>query len=828
MAKTNKPQTFKASLKKFLVPTENLKWECPEEQFNFKTTAEIKPLEKIIGQPRAIEAIRLGSELFAKGYNIFVTGLSGTGRLTTVKRILEDVTTTSPTTYDYCYVNNFHQEDHPRLIKLPKGKGKEFSRAMDDTINYLRRRLPRHFEEEDYQQARRKIIEEYKAKERDILKEFDEKIEPHGFIRGQLENENGNSQPEVFPLIDGKPVQMPEIEELLRDGKITAAKAKRIKELYKKFHEEIYELARIGMKMMKEFRKALEKNDVAQAELIVKPVLEEIPEQFNEKNVAEYIKEVQEYILDNHQIFLPLESTPKSQIELLTSEKDADKFIYFKVNVILDNSKTKKAPVVIETTPSYSNLFGTIEKDYDKRGFWRTDFTKIKAGALLKADQGFLIVNANDLFNESGVWQALKRVLLYDKLEIQPFDSYFQISQSHLKPEPINVNVKVIIIGGQTLYRYLYAYEKGFKKIFKINAQFDYELHRNEEIMQDYARFISKICTEENLPHCTPDGVSAIIEWATKMAGSQNKITLKFSDVADILRESAFYDRGSKRKFINREDVEKAIDWRRKRNDLIDSKIRGHILEDDIFIDTDGERVGQINGLTVYDNGIMSFGKPARITASVSPGNSGITNIEREADMSGKIHNKGVLIITGFLREKFSIKKPLTLNASIAFEQNYGGIDGDSASAAEIYIILSAIAELPISQSFAITGSVNQKGDIQTIGGVNEKITGFYEICKNRGLTGKQGVIIPKQNVKDLMLGYELIKDVKAGKFRIFAISKIDDAVELLMNIKPGNLRKDGNYTANSLYDKVVKRLEKFYSITRPQSSKNKKGNRSK
>ncbi len=792
-----------------------LRWNCPEDFFKFNSTSEIEPLEKIVGQERAIEAIKLGAELNAKGYNIFVTGLSGTGRTTTVKKILDSNSLTCPITYDFCYVNNFKNQDSPTLLKLPKGFGKKLSDSMNDTITFLRRRLPKLFEEDNYQSSRKKIIESYQDKEREVLSQFDNKIKKYGFIRGQLENEQGNILPEVFPLIDGNPVQIEAIGEYVEKKVITEKKANELRKLWQKFHDEIYDLARVGMKLMQEFRKELLENDKASAQIIVNSSFSNIIDEFNFDKVVDYINEVKNYILDNLNIFVPAGVTVTQQIEDDSDVSIAEKFQIFTVNVILDNSETTTSPVIIETNPTYTNLFGTIEKTYDQKGFWKTDFTKIKSGSLLKADQGFLIVNANDLFQEPGVWQSLKRVLLYDKLEIQPFDSYFQISQSHLKPEPIDVKVKVIIIGGQTLYKWLYHYEKGFKKIFKVNAQFDYEAKNNEDMLTNYVGFISMICSKEHIPHCSPSGVAAVIEWAVEQSGSQNKVILKFSDVADILRESAFYYREGKSHLINREDVEKTIKARKFRNNLIDEKLSEHILENSILIDTQGKKIGQINGLTVYNDSIYSFGKPAKITASISAGNSGIINIEREADLSGKIHNKGVLIISGFLRERFAQKQALSLTASLAFEQNYGGIDGDSASAAEIYVLLSAISSIPINQDIAITGSVNQKGDIQPIGGVNEKITGFYEICRQKGFSGKNGVIIPIQNVKDLMLNKDIIKSCEEGEFSVYSISTIEEGVEILFDIQAGILNEDGEYSSDSLFGTVAEKLNLLAEINK-------------
>ena len=801
-----------------------LRWNCPTSLFKFKSTATVKPLDKIVGQPRAIESIRLGAELFSKGYNIFVTGLAGTGRLTTVKNVLEDVTTVKPITFDYCYVNNFSNTDEPRLLKLEKGKGKELSKMMKDTIEYLKRRLPKLFEEESIQKSRREIIEEYQKKEKDILDRFDKKIKPMGFVRGQLELDGGNVQPEVFPVIDGQAVRIDTLDELVAEGKMKKKDADEIKKIYLKFHNEIFELAHEGLKLMQDFKKAIYENDKSAASMVIHSVFGHIKDTFVDDKVDLYIEDVKKYILENIKLFVnaPNPIDNEADTETATDETTEDKFRVFEVNIILDNSKTTSAPVVVETAPTYTNLFGTIERTFDSRGYWRTDFTKIKAGSILRADQGYLIVNALDLFTEPGVWPVLKRVLLYDKLEIQPYEAVFQLSQLLMKPEPIDVKVKVIIIGGASLYYYLYTYEKGFKKIFKINAQFDYETERTNELINNYAQFIAKICKEDKLPPCTPDAVASIVEWAVEQAGSKNRITLKFSDVADVVREAAFYDgknRSEPKKFIRREDVKIAIEYRRYRNNLLNEKLKFQILEKNILIDTEGERVGQINGLTILDTGLIVFGMPARITATVSAGDAGIINIEREVDMSGSIHNKGVLILSGFIRERFSTDKPFTLTASIAFEQNYGGIDGDSATAAEIYALLSAITNVPIKQNFAITGSVNQKGDIQPIGGVNEKIRGYFEICQERGLTGEHGVIIPKQNVADLMLTDEIIEAVKQGKFHIYSFTKIEEGVKLLMGMEAGEKQKDGKYPDGTLFKKVIDRLEELRMFKRKRST---------
>lgn len=798
------------------VKSNEVRWEYDYSNLNFKSTAEVAPLTSIIGQPRALESLRLGAQLYAKGYNMFVTGLSGTGRMTAVKQMLEELSldTECPITYDYIYVNNFVEPQKPHLLKLIRGSGREFSKMVESSIEFIRQRLPKVFEEEPYVTTRKALIDNYQDKQSNLLSEFDEKIHPLGYVRGQFENEQGILQPDIFPIFNKKPISLEELEQLQIEGKIKKDEFNKVKNTIQQLREELFEISKVSMKLLLDFKKELSDNDKSAAIIIIQSILQEIKDKYENEKVHKFINEVQTYILDNLTLFLSNPETLPAIANVQSEISQADFFNQFKVNLLIDNSNTECAPIIIEKTPNYSNLFGTFERVFDQRGFWRTDFSMIKAGSILQADQGYLIVSAEDLFADPTVWYALKRVLLYGVLELQPADSIFQVSQSHLKPEEISVNIKCIIIGGETLYKVLYQHEKGFKKIFKINAQFDYETGLTKDVIENYIKFIAKICTKENLPHCSPSGVAAILEWAVEHSGNRNRITLKFSDVADLIRESAFYVNGGKNKrLIDAEDVQKAIYWHRKRNDLIDDKMKYQIETGVILIDTEGERVGQINGLTVMDTGLISFGKPARITANISLGSEGIVNIEREANMSGRIHNKGVLILTSFLQEKFARKFPLSFNAYIAFEQNYGGIDGDSATAAEIILILSVLSGLPINQSIAITGSVNQKGDVQPIGGVNEKITGFYELCKARGFNKKQGVIIPIQNKDDLMLNHEIKESIKNGEFQIYTMKQIEDATNLLLGMDLGEVDEIGNATKGTISELVIKKLEKYKAL---------------
>ena len=659
---------------------------------------------------------------------------------------------------------------------------------------FLKRRIPQLFEEDSFQKPRNELIAGYRSTEQTLIIDFNEQIKPLGFMLGQVENELGLMEFDVLVEVNKKGYKVSDLDSLVKSKKLTKKKAEELLAKYHVHRTELENLSRASMKIMQEFREKINEYDKSHVAGIIKGALEYIRENFTNDLVNTYVNTFEQDLLDNLAIFLPGTGNEEDDTEKPSAEDIKAKFGQYSVNVILDNSLSETAPVIVETTPSFTNLFGSIEKVFDNRGFWKTNFTQIKSGSLLKADQGYLIVNAMDILTEDGVWPALKRLLLYGKLEIQSADSYFQISQTLLKPEAIDLNVKVIMIGDADIYHSFYFGEEDFKKIFKVNAEFDYEAPRTGEMLHNYAHFIHQLVEQEHLIHFTPSGVSAIIEWGVRHTSTRQKITMQFSDVADLIRESSYYARKDGSALVEKSQVEKAIKARRRRNDILDEKIKEQIIKGTLMIECKGERIGQINGLTVYDTGLVSFGKPARITASVGIGTSGIINIERESDMSGNIHDKGVMILSGFLRERFAQTSPITMSASIAFEQSYDGIDGDSATAAEVISLISALTKIPIKQTIAITGSMNQKGDIQAVGGVNEKVMGFFELCQEQGLTGKQGVIIPAQNIHDLMLDPEIIKAVEKKTFHIYAISHIEEAVELMMDTIAGARDAEGNY----------------------------------
>ena len=538
-----------------------------------------------------------------------------------------------------------------------------------------------------------------------------------------------------------------------------------------------------------------------------------IREQFKNESLEVYFNEVAESVLDNLDRFRDRSEQKGEGSGIgpsLGSKGGGDPFLEYRVNVIVDNSELDGAPVVFETSPSYKNLFGTIERVMDVNSQWRTDFTKIRAGSFLRANGGYLVLNARDAIVEAGVWQGLKRTLTNRRAEIQSYDPFFMFTTSALKPEPIKTNVKVVMIGDTFLYHLLYHQDDDFKKIFKVKAEFDNVMDKEQSSIVQYAGFIKRICDDESLLPLDKTAVGAVIEFGVRLAGRQKKISTRFNYIADLVRESHYWAKKDEANCVAESHVEKAIRERIDRVGLLEDKITEMITDGTIMIDTKGSVVGQVNGLSLLDMGDYTFGRPSRITAKTSLGRAGIINIEREAEMSGPTHNKGVLILSGYLRGKYAQDKPLAISASICFEQSYSGVDGDSASSTEIYALLSSLSGLPISQDIAVTGSVNQKGEVQPIGGVNEKIEGFFEVCKTKGLTGTQGVMIPRLNVDDLMLRKNVVEAVEQGKFHIYPVDSIDQGIEILTGVESGEQRPDGSYlegSVNALVDKELRKL---------------------
>ena len=790
------------------VPVEQLRWTCDLAKADFSSTNDLKPCNKILGQERALKALELGLDMEYPGYNLFITGKSGTGRSTTIKKLLKDRKREKIIFDDKCYVYNFKDPDMPRAISLPAGQGNQFKKDMENLVNTLKKHIPSLLESEKYQKSKDAITENFKNKQHNLVKQFEDKVKSENFTVVQVQI-GPYTKPDILPIIDKKPTNLENLENMVEEGKFSREEFEKIKQKHQEFSREITQISKKINNLQKDLSNQLNELENRIITPLVEEETAEIQKKYKNKSIDSYLNEVKKNVLENISRFQEKKEQSPA-IPGLKMPQAKDTFTDYSVNVLVDNSDTQCSPVIIETHPSYKNLFGIIERRMDRTGHWITDFTKIKAGSLLRANGGFLVVNALDLLLEPGVWPSLKRTLLNQKIEPETYDPFPMFSTSALKPEPIECNVKVIMIGDPFIYQLLYFRDQDFEKIFKVKADFDTVTENNAQNLYQYACFIKQLCERENLQPFDYSGISGVIEYAVRLAGRQNKISTHFNNLVDLLREANYWAKRENENTIRKRHVSQAIKERIERLNLIEEKIQEMIEQGTLLIDTEGAVIGQVNGLSVYDLGEYSFGKPTRITARTSMGRAGIINIEREADLSGKTHNKGMLILSGYLRSKYAQDKPLTVSASICFEQSYSGVDGDSASSTEAYALISSIANLPLRQDIAVTGSINQKGEIQAIGGVNQKIEGFYSVCKAKGLTGTQGVIIPETNIPDLMLREDIVEAIKEKKFHLYSVKTIDQGIEILTGRKAGKKLENGKFEKNSVNNLVNQKLLEF------------------
>jgi len=791
------------------VPVEQLRWRCDPSTLSFETTEAIQPCEEIIGQDRALEAIRVGLDINSIGYNIFATGLAGTGRFTTIKCVLEEMDVKGKIPNDLCCVNNFKNPDMPYMLSLSAGQGNAFKREMETLIETLEKKIPLIFENETYLNEKKEVVEKYRNKQAEMFREFERKVNKEGFALVQIQM-GPYSRPGILPVVEGNPVNIGQLETMAEEDKFSKEELEKIKEKQAGLLNELENIFKETRKSEKEVKEELTALDNEVISPAVKDMISDIKEKFDDEKVHHYLDEVQEDILANPNRFREREETPAPPLPGLVLPQPVDTYTEYQVNVLVDNSETKGAPIIVETTPNYRNLFGTIERMVERSGIWKTDFSHIKAGSFLRANGGYLIFNALDALIEPGVWPALKRTLKNQIIEFQTYDPFYFFSASALKPEPIECNTKVIMIGDAQIYYLLYSMDDDFKKIFKVKADFDSVTNKDTEKIHQYASFIRKICDEEKLKPFDRTGIAAVVEYGVRMAGRQKKLSTRFYVIADLLREASYWAVKDGSDVVTEKHVDKAIEKKVYRVNLIEEKIQEMIDDGTIMIDSEGMVVGQVNGLSVYSFGDHVFGKPSRITAKTSMGKAGIINIEREVEMSGPIHNKGVYILAGYLRDKYAQDKPITMSASICFEQSYSGVEGDSASSTELYALLSSLSGLPLRQDIAVTGSVNQKGEVQPIGGVNEKIEGFFDVCKAKGLTGKQGVMVPHLNIGDLMLRKDVVEAVKEGKFHIYPVKSINQGIGILTGVEAGDRLDGGKFkegTVNDLVDKKLREL---------------------
>jgi ATP-dependent Lon protease len=801
------------------LPVSKLRWRCELSRIPFETTAQAELREGFIGQERALRALKMGVELSAPGYNVFVCGLAGTSRGGTIASMIEKLHPRTKQSLDRCYVNNFKIADRPRLLSLARGQANGFKKDMQAGIDFLRRRIPQVFEGEPFQRQKGRIVERFTVREKELMDDFTRRIAREQFALGHMQV-GAVALPEIFPVLEGQMVPIEDISKMVHEGKLEAPVAEAIERKYEQFRQEFTVVYRKTLTLSRELASELSYLEQEAASVLVDGAIEELKEKYPGTGVAEYLEEVRHHLLDNLGPFKEREGEsetegggePPDGLPKLPGLPERDPFRVYGVNVILAHGDEDASPVIFETTPTYANLFGTIQRAYDTRGGWTSDFMDLRGGSLLRADGGFLIMYSLEALSETGVWRALKRTLNHSRLEIQPLEMFYPFGGSALKPEAVQLDVKVILIGDRELYEVLYHYEEDFRKIFKVRVEFDEEMHMSDGVIAEYAGRLRALCEKEKLWPFDRGAFAAMLEYGVRQAGRRNKVTARFVDMADLAREAHYAAVAAGETVVRAAHVRGALASKMERHNLIETRVREMIQEGTLLVDVAGERVGQVNGLSVLEIGGYSFGKPVRITASAALGKAGLINIEREANLSGKFHDKGVHIISGFLRTRFAQDTPLSLAASICFEQSYSGVDGDSASSTEVYALLSALSGLPLRQDLAVTGSMNQQGDIQAIGGVNEKIEGYYDVCRIQGLTGTQGVMMPASNVEDLMLREDILDAVGAGKFHIWPVEKVEQGIEILTGKGAGVRDAQGKFEAGSVFALVDERLRAMAS----------------
>lgn len=766
----------------------------------WQTSADVPPLEGLVGQERAVQAFSFGVRVRGRGYNIFMSGPTGTGKTTFARTYLKRVAAGQPVPPDICYVYNFGDPDRPRVIELPQGQGEVLARELDRLIQQFREEIPKAFAGEEYDRRRKRATEKFDAAMEEALRQLTEQAERAGFALAH----DGAGQFTPIPLRDGKPLPREEFERLpeaVQERYVGAAR---------ELQEGLEDLQRRYREIAREARAALRKVDEETAQALIEPHLSDLAREFEgNARVQDYLAAVGVDILAHLDDFRGGEEEGQNSAPVPLPRPEPS-FARYKVNVVVTHRGATGAPVVFETNPTYYNLFGQITYR-SVMGALVTDHTMIKAGAIHRASGGYLIIHAAPLLQNPYAWEALKRALNNRQAKIENIGEHDRpVPTSTLTPEPIPIDVKVILIGHPMIYMMLYQHDEEFKKLFKVKADFATEMDRTPEAEQSYAAFIASVCADADLRPFEREAIARVIDFGARLAEHQNKLSTRFNDIVAVINEASAWAEVAGRESVSAADVAKALAERRFRSNLIEEKLLEMMAEGTILIDTDGAAVGQINGIAVLSLGDISFGKPSRITARVYMGRKGIINIERETHLSGSIHDKGVLILSGYLGGKFAAKVPLALSASIAFEQGYEEVDGDSASSAETYALLSALSGLPLRQDIAVTGSVNQRGEIQPIGGVNEKIEGFFAVCKLRGLTGRQGVMIPHQNVVNLMLRDEVVEAVDAGLFHIWAVRTIDEGIELLTGVPAGLPDEAGNYPPDSVNGRVAATLRRM------------------
>jgi len=782
----------------------DLRWRCDPNQFEFATTGDLPPLEGTIGQDRALTAIDFGLGIGDSGFNLFILGQPGTGRSSTIKKILKGRAEQQQPPDDWCYVHDLEDGTHPEFIRLPAGKGQELKKDVEHLVERLADEAPKVFESKEYEEQKSTIASAYQEQHDQLFHELEVEAQRKGFTL-----QRGASGLALVPVRDGEPLSQQDYE------KLSAAERARLDSDSETLQERVKEVLLAIRKLEDEMR---EKVAVMEKEVLLFALghlFEDLEETYREFEVIlEHFRKCKSDIIEQIDNLRPRKEHQLA-IPGLTTQQQGPSFDRYQVNLLVDNSALEGAPVIYEANPTYFNLFGRIEHII-QMGNATTNFRMIKAGALHRANGGYLILDCREVLLNLFTYEALKRTVRDREVKIEDMaEQYRLIATVALKPQPIPLNCKIIMIGTPLFYYLLYRLDPDFRKYFKVKVDFEQQMKNTWENIQQYALFVASKCQEEELLHFDPSAVARLVEYSARRTEDQRRFSSCFIDIADLIREASFYAEREERKQVAASHVELAIEARTYRSNQLEERIQEAIEEGTLLVDTAGDAVGQVNGLTVYQLGDYSFGRPVRVTVRTFLGKGGMINIEREAKLSGPIHDKGVLILSGFFGERYSRDKPLALAASICFEQSYGGVEGDSASTTELYGLLSSLSGLPVQQGIAVTGSVNQHGRVQPIGGVNEKIEGFYAVCKAQGLTGKQGVIIPEANRKNLMLKDEVVAAVESGEFQVWSVSEVDQGIEILTGVPAGERQQDGSWPEGTVNFLVDRRLRELGEVAR-------------
>ena len=782
------------------LPVEKLRWTCDPEQFEFATTADLPDLLDAVGQERALRSIEFGLGVRETGFNLYISGQTGTGRTSTIRNLLRQRAKDEPTPDDWVYVYNFKDADNPVSLSLPAGRGSELSADMKELVEAFKSDIPKALESKEYESRRTEVLEQYQNQSNQLFELLETESEEHGFVLQRTV-----SGLVIVPQKDDHNFTQEEYDALSDEER------NKLEEQGKLLTERLNDVLRQVRENEKATKDALAQADRELGLSCLGHRLDPLREKYaGLEKVLGYLETVQEDILKNLEDFKPQPNQP--QIPGLKIPRQEPSFERYEVNLLVDNKETDGAPIVFESNPTYNNLFGRIEHVMQYGGVAVTDFTMIKAGALHKANGGYLVIDAREVLINPFVWDSLKRCIRTAEIRIEDvLEQYRFMTMVSLKPEAVPLSAKIILVGTPWIYYLLYYQDPDYRKFFKVKAEFDSQVSRTPEVMYEYALFVATLCREKQLLHFDRAGVACLLEYTARMVDDQQKLSSRFMEIADFVREASFWAERDGHEVITCGDVRRAAEEQLYRVNRIEERMQELFEDGTIMVDTDGAVVGQINGLSVISLGDHTFGRPSRITARTWLGQAGMVNVEREVKLSGPIHDKGVLILTGYLGGIFARKHPLSLSASICFEQSYDGIEGDSASSTELYALLSALSGVPIKQGIAVTGSVNQRGQIQPIGGVNHKIEGFYAVCKAKGLTGTQGVLIPKTNERHLMLKEEVVEAISSGQFHLWSIETIEQGIEILTGMQAGTPDKDGRFPKGTLYYQVAQTLQKMH-----------------